>query len=157
MDICSRGSESTGLLDYVSYKSGYSSAPQRASPREEEDFSTVEPVTRRPLELLHSVLVLMVLAASFLFVLIYFAMPVGVHVCLQNECYFSLSSHKEDKSNSSNDTNITISAMEGGAGQWLKAPPAAAKVADGGNCEVSDSAVYRGWCALYALGGTQYV
>ena len=136
-----RGSESTGLLDYVSYTNDYNSTIQRSrSSQREEDLSVVEPVIRRTPPPLHSVLILVILAVTFLFALVYFALPIGVHVCLQNECYFSLVSRSENRNASSNDFDAAPSRMDYGAWQWIEAPLAAAEsVADGG-CGVSDCA-----------------
>ena len=134
-----RGSETTGLLDYVSYTNDHNSTIQRFRPsKREEDLSVVDPVIRRTLPLLHSVLILVILAVTFLFALVYFALPISLHVCLQNECYFSLISRSEDRNASSNDSDTAPSRMDDGAEQWLEAPPAAAKSVADGSCDVSD-------------------
>ena len=136
-----RGSESTGLLDYVSYTNDYNSTIQRFRPsKREEDLSVVDPVIRRTLPLLHSVRILVILAVTFLYALVYFALPIGVHVCLQNECYFSLISRSEDRNASLNDYNATPSRMEDGAG--LEAPTAALQSVADGSCDVSDCAAH---------------
>ena len=131
-------SESTGLLDYVSYANGYNSTTQRLrSSEREEDLSEVVSRTLPPP---HSVLILVILAVTFLFTFIYFALPIGVHVCLQNECYFSMVSRSEDRNPSSNDSDAAPSRMDDGVGQWLEPPPAAAESVADGSCDVSDCA-----------------
>ena len=138
-----RGNETTGLLDYVSYTNDYNSTIQHFRPSQrEEDLSVVDPVIRRALPLLHSVLILVILAVTFLYALVYFALPIGVHVCLQNECYFSLISRSEDRKASLYDYNAAPSRMDDGAGQWLEAPPAAPQSVADGSCDVSDCAAH---------------
>ena len=140
MANCRKGGESTGLLDYVSYGDGYNATIQHHPSRNEEAFPLAESVTGRPLlPPLHSVVVLMILVVAFLFALIYFALPVGVHVCLQNECYFSFITNKDDGDDSSNGTNTSAtSAVDGGVEKGLKAAPTVAYSAAGGSCDVSD-------------------
>ena len=131
-------SESIALLDYVSYTNDCNSTIQcfRSSKRD-EDLSVAEPVISPPL---HNVLILVILAVTFFFTFIYFALPIGVHVCLQKECYFSLVSRSEDRNPSSNDSNAAPSRMDDGAGQWIEPPPAAAESVADGSCDVSDCA-----------------
>ena len=134
-----RGSETTGLLDYVSYTNDHNSTIQHFRPSQrEEDLSVVDPVIRRTLPPLHSVLILVILAVTFLFALVYFALPISLHVCLQNECYFSLISRSEDRNASSNDSDTAPSRMDDGAEQWPEAPPAAPQSVTDGSCDVSD-------------------
>ena len=87
MDDHDGRSETTGLLN-VSYGNNCQTNIHCHSSRE-EGGSTAEPVTGRSLPHPgHNVLVLVILTVSFLSALLYLALPIGVHVCLQTECYF---------------------------------------------------------------------
>ena len=88
MDDHDGRSETIALMDYVSYSKDYQIHCH--SSREEENISTAEPVTGRPSlpSRGHNVLVLVILTVSFVSALLYLALPIGVHVCLQTECYF---------------------------------------------------------------------
>ena len=134
MDDHDGRSETIALMDYVSYSNDYQIHCH--SSREEEDISTAEPVTGRPSlpSPGHNVLVLVILTVSFLSALLYLALPIGVHVCLQTECYLPQFVVNGASNDSSSDANITSTDMDGGMGQRSKA---SSENEVGGSCDVS--------------------
>ena len=136
MDDHDGRSETIALMDYVSYSKDYQIHCH--SSREEENISTAEPVTGRPSlpSRGHNVLVLVILIVSFVSALLYLALPIGVHVCLQTECYLPQFAANGASNDSSSDANITRTDMDGGMGQRLKT---SSENKGGGSCDVSAS------------------
>ena len=134
MDDHDGRSETIALMDYVSYSNDYQIHCH--SSREEEDISTAEPVTGRPSlpSPGHNVLVWVILTVSFLSASLYLALPIGVHVCLQTECYLPQFVVNGASNDSSSDANITRTDMNGGMGQR---PKASSENEVGGSCDVS--------------------
>ena len=130
-------SETTGLLDYVSHGNGYQSNIQRRHAREEDNVSIAEPVGRSLPSPGHNVLILVILTVSFLSALLYLVLPIGVHVCLQTECYFPKSSSSGGRNDSTPvHTNLTKSGVNGTTESPLMAPAVDAGGAQG-SCDVS--------------------